>query len=588
MADNEPRGKKSASDLTCDVLVIGSGAGGLSTAVTARKHGADVLVVEKEPYFGGTTAFSGGIMWIPGNPWDKQDGKPDTRDAMRTYMRHEAGNHYKEDLVEAFFDNGPRMLEFFSNNTELQFVPYNYPDYHPDAPGGVPNGRSVSAAPYDARRLGPELPRLRPPLRTITFIGMMFNSASQDIKHFFNITRSVKSALYVTKRLAAHMTELARYRRGIGLTSGNALAAALAKSAFNLGIPIWTESPVRELIVENGAVKGAMVETKDGRRRVSARRGVVLACGGFPRDAQRVARLYPHVKRGGEQVTPAPPGNTGDGIRMAEAVGAQFEEGYPNAAAWIPVSKVPLPAGETGVFPHLVDRYKPGFIAVNRHGRRFCNEADSYHDVGVAMQRTCEGDRETAVWLLCDHKTIRKFGMGFAKPGPMPLQLYTRTGYLLKGRTLRDLANLAGIDGAGLEETVRQFNVGAERGEDPEFGRGSTAFNRYLGDPDHKPNPCVAPIKHAPFYAVKLFMGDLGTFDGLKTDSSARVLRAPGEPIPGLYAVGNDMASVMGGNYPGAGITLGPMVTFGYIAGRHVAGVNTDACTEAAQVAPAA
>ena len=467
MADNEPRGKKSASDLTCDVLVIGSGAGGLSTAVTARKHGADVLVVEKEPYFGGTTAFSGGIMWIPGNPWDKQDGKPDTRDAMRTYMRHEAGNHYKEDLVEAFFDNGPRMLEFFSNNTELQFVPYNYPDYHPDAPGGVPNGRSVSAAPYDARRLGPELPRLRPPLRTITFIGMMFNSASQDIKHFFNITRSVKSALYVTKRLAAHMTELARYRRGIGLTSGNALAAALAKSAFNLGIPIWTESPVRRADRGERGREGG-----DGRDE-----RWTSACLGPPRGRARVRRFPAGCAARGQAVSACEArGRAGD-------PGAAWQHGgrHPHGRGGRrPVRgrlsergrldsrlQVPLPAGETGVFPHLVDRYKPGFIAVNWHGRRFCNEANSYHDVGVAMQRTCEGDRETAVWLLCDHKTIRKYGMGFAKPGPMPLQLYTRTGYLLKGRTLRDLANLAGIDGAGLEETVRQFNVGAERGEDP-------------------------------------------------------------------------------------------------------------------------
>jgi succinate dehydrogenase/fumarate reductase flavoprotein subunit len=242
------------------------------------------------------------------------------------------------------------------------------------------------------------------------------------------------------------------------------------------------------------------------------------------------------------------------------------------------------------VFPHLVDRYKPGFIMVTRRGRRFCNEANSYHDVGAAMQRACEGETDTAAWLICDHKTIRKYGIGFAKPAPMPLLPYLRSGYLLRGHSLRELAEKAGIDPAALERTVQRFNEGAERGEDPEFGRGSTAFNRYLGDPSHQPNPCVGPIKQGPFYAVKLVMGDLGTFGGIRTDGCARVLGASGDPVPGLYAVGNDMASMMGGNYPGAGITLGPGMTFGYIAGRHIAGQLQDGATPAhsAPVASAA
>ena len=315
----------------------------------------------------------------------------------------------------------------------------------------------------------------------------------------------------------------------------------------------------------------------EGGEDIRARRGVILACGGFARETERVAKLYPHLRRGGEHASPVPPGNTGDGIRMAERLGAGFEDRYPNAAAWIPVSRVPYGNGETGVFPHLVDRYKPGFIMVARHGRRFCNEANSYHDVGEAMQRACEGEAETAAWLICDRRTIRKYGMGFAKPAPMPLLPYLRSGYLLHGRTLRALAEKAGIAPAALEDTVRRFNGGAERGEDPEFGRGSTAFNRHLGDAEHGPNPNVGPIGQGPYYAVKLVMGDLGTFGGIGTDARARVLGASGEPIPGLYAVGNDMASMMGGNYPGAGITLGPAMTFGYIAGRHVAGRLQDA-----------
>lgn len=559
--------------LVCDVLVIGSGAGGLSTAITARKHGLDVVVVEKEEHFGGTTAFSGGVLWIPGNPHAAAQGIKDTREAARLYLKTETGNFYREDAIESFLDNGPRMIAFFERETEVKFVASAYPDYHPNLPGGVDIGRSVVAAPFDARRLGQEINRLKPPLKTITFIGMMFNSSNNELKHFFNATRSFTSAVYVAKRLANHMKDLLLYRRGVQVTSGNALAARLAKSALDLGIPIRTGTPAEKLLLENKVVKGAIVRGPEGAQRIEARRGVVLACGGFPHDEARLAGIYPHRRRGGEHVSPTPEGNTGDGIRLAEAAGGQFEARFPDAAAWMPVSKVPLGNGRFGVFPHLVDRYKPGVIAVNRHGRRFTNEANSYHDVGAAMIADSERERETVAWLVCDHATIRKYGLGFAKPAPVPLSLYTRSGYLLKGRTLSELARAAGIDAATLEETVRTYNVGAEQGVDREFQRGSTAFNRYLGDPDHTPNPTVAPLRKGPFYAVKIFMGDLGTFDGLTTDPLGRVLGTGDEPISGLYAVGNDAASIMGGNYPGAGITLGPIMTSGYVTGRHLAGI---------------
>jgi len=565
--------KKSHTDVSCDVLVIGSGAGGLSTAITARKNGLDVLVVEKEPHFGGTTAFSGGVLWVPGNHHAKQRGLKDTPEAARTYLRNEAGNFFPDEAVAAFLDNGPRMLEFFERETEVKFLPTDYPDYHPTMEGGVEVGRSVVAAPYDIRNLGADIGRLRPPLETITFIGMMFNSSNNELKHFFNATKSLTSALYVGKRLARHIVELARYRRGVQVTSGNALVARLAKSALDLGIPIRTETAARDLWVENGQVKGMFVEGPDGDVRIAARRGVVLACGGFPHDRLRVSKLYPHATKGREHSSPTPSGNTGDGIRMAEQVGAGFEERYPNAAAWMPVSKVPLGGGRTGLFPHLVDRYKPGVIAVTRHGRRFVNEANSYHDVGVAMIQACEDEAETAAWLICDHATIRKYGLGYVKPAPVPLRTFITSGYLKRGDSLSALAAAAGIDPAGLNATIDAFNRGAEHGADPEFGRGTTAFNRYLGDPGHTPNPNVGPIRKGPFYAVKMVMGDLGTFDGLTTDTVGRVLGQDAEPIPGLYAVGNDRASIMGGNYPGAGITLGPIMTFGFITGRHLAGV---------------
>ncbi len=287
------------------------------------------------------------------------------------------------------------------------------------------------------------------------------------------------------------------------------------------------------------------------------------------RDGSRKA--YPHVARGGEHFSPTPEDNTGDGIRLAEDAGAAMEIRFPAAAAWMPVSKVPNGDGSFGAFPHLLDRYKPGIIGVLRNGRRFCNESESYHDVGAAMIEACAGERETACWLIADAATIGKYGLGYAKPAPLPLGPHVRSGYLKKGATLAELAKEAGIDAAGLEATVAEYNRGAVQGRDDQFHRGETAFNRYLADPEHKPNPCVAPVGRGPYYALKLVMGDLGTFDGLKTTVEGQVLDAGERPIPGLYAVGNDRASIMGGNYPGAGITLGPIMTFGFITGRHLA-----------------
>jgi succinate dehydrogenase/fumarate reductase flavoprotein subunit len=560
-----------SSDVACDLLVIGSGAGGLSTAITAMKQGLDVIVVEKEAFFGGTTAFSGGVLWIPGNRHAKDAGIADDLEAARTYMRHETGAQYDANAVEAFLDAGPRMVDFFERETDVKFLPTLYPDYHPDAPGGVDVGRSIVAAPFDATALGADLARLRPPLKTITFIGMMFNSSSADLKHFFNATKSVASAWYVAKRLASHLKELALYRRGVQVTSGNALAARLAKSALDLGIPIHTNTGAKELIVEKGRVCGAIVSGAQGEMRITARRAVVLACGGFSHDIARIAAAYPHLQRGGEHVSPVPPGNTGDGAKMAEGVGGRVPIRYPQPAAWMPVSRVPLKDGRFGVFPHLLDRYKPGIIGVTRNGRRFTNEANSYHDVGAAMIDACKNERETAMWLVCDHATIRKYGLGFAKPAPLPLRAHLRSGYLVKGRTLAELARHAGIDDAALEATVREYNAGAQRNEDAQFGRGTTSFNRYLGDASHTPNPCVAPIGNGPYYALKVVMGDLGTFDGIATNTAGQVLKGD-DPVPGLYAVGNDRASIMGGNYPGAGITLGPIMTFGYLTALHIAG----------------
>lgn len=558
-------------DFECDLLVVGSGAAGLATAITAKKRGLDVVVIEKEPVFGGTTALSGGVLWIPMGPHGRKQNPADTREAVRTYMMQETGAFYDEAAVEAFLDNGPKMVEFFERETAMKFIPTMYPDYHPDVAGGAPIGRSILAEAYDIRGLGKDMARLKPPLKTITFIGMMFNSSNADLKHFFQVTKSLTSFIYVAKRLANHLKEMALYRRAINVTSGNALAARLAKSALDLGIPILTSSPAREVIMDQGRAVGARIASAEGDYRITARQGVVLACGGFPQDIQRIAKAYPHLQRGGEHLSPTPLGNTGDGTRMAEALGGVVDIRFKDTSAWMPVSKVPYGKGEFGVFPHLLDRYKPGIIGVLRSGKRFTNESNSYHDVGAALTRACAGQKDTAMWLLCDKATIGKYGLGYAKPAPMPLGGLIRNGYLIKGDTLAALAKNAGIDAAGLEATVRDYNVGAVKGEDPEFGRGRTAFNRYLADPGNQPNPCVAPIQRGPYYAVKVVMGDLGTFDGIQTSVVGEVLKRDGTPIDGLYAVGNDRASIMGGNYPGAGITHGPNMTFGYITAHHIA-----------------
>jgi succinate dehydrogenase/fumarate reductase flavoprotein subunit len=284
--------------------------------------------------------------------------------------------------------------------------------------------------------------------------------------------------------------------------------------------------------------------------------------------------MFPHAPTGVEHWSPAPPGNTGDGLRLGEAVGARVEDTLPNAAAWSVVSCIPYADGRTGIFPHFVDRAKPGFIAVTHQGVRFVNEANSYHDFVPAMVRACRGAGEAAAFLVCDHRAIRRYGIGFVKPAPLPLGPHLRSGYLLRGDSPKRLAETAGIDPTAFVRTVEEFNRTAREGRDSEFGRGSTAYNRCYGDPRHGPNPCVAPLETAPFYAVKVVPGDLGTFAGLRTDRSARVLNSADLPIPGLYAVGNDMATVFGGAYPGGGTTLGPAMTFGYIAGRHVAGIE--------------
>lgn len=561
--------------VTCDVLVIGSGAGGLAAAVTAGKLGLDTIVAEKDAWFGGTTALSGGWLWIPCNPLAVRAGVQDSLDQVRTYLRHEVGERYDEERIEAFLQNGPVMVEFFHTQTDVEFaLGSTYPDYHPDAPGGLPGGRAIYAEPYDGLLLGDRLAQLRPQVREMTLFGLKVGSGP-DFSHFFKARRSPRSALYVAGRIAAHLRDVVMHGRDVRLMSGNALIGRLATSAFKSNVPIWVSSPVTGLVVENGRVAGATARRPTGEVKIIARRGVVCAAGGFPHDPDRRHRLYPHQPDATSHYSLAAPGDTGDGLRMAEAAGAVVEERCSNPAAWMPVSRVPRADGTFGTYPHSFDRTKPGTIAVTSRGKRFANESDSYHDVVEAMLRVLVKDRGTAFFLVCDDRFIKRYGLGMAKPFPIPLGPYLRSGYLQRANTIAELAARAGIDAATLAATLERFNQFARQGEDPDFGRGRNAYNRYQGDEDHHPNPCLAPIDKPPYYCVSILPGDLGTFAGLRTNGHGQVLARDGSTIPGLYAAGTDMASIFGGSYPGPGTTLGPAMTFGFICARHMAGVTS-------------
>ena len=534
----------------CDVLVAGSGAGGLAAAVTAARLGLNVVVAEKEAYFGGTTALSGGWLWVPNHPLQKSIGVSDSIEAAATYLLHEAGEHFDAERVDAFLRHAPQMVDFFMRETAVRFdASATFPDYHPAAPGGLAGGRSIVASAFDGRQLGEHLAKLRPPLAQLTVFGIMIGSGV-ELMHFMRWSKSLRSAAFVARRLLGHGTARLVHGRGVRLTNGNALAGRLLKSALDAGVTLLANAPVSDL---------SLNAAKVGGHPVRARKGLVLACGGFPRDAARTARLFPHR----EHHSPAPAGNTGDGLRLAEAAGALIDESLPNAAAWVPVSQVP----GLGVFPHFIDRAKPGVIAVTRHGLRFVNEGNSYHDFVQALLRA----GETCAWLITDHRALRAYGLGFVKPRPMPLAPHLKSGYLLRADTPEELAAKAGIDARTFAAALGKYNDAAKSGSDPDFRKGENAYNRFYGDPDIRPNPCVAPIVEAPLYAVKVVIGDLGTYAGIVTNGNAQVLDRDRKPIPGLYAVGNDALSIMGGAYPGPGITLGPAMTFGWLAGRHMA-----------------
>lgn len=405
-----------SGQMNVDVLVVGSGAAGLSAAVTAAIGGASVLVAEKESVIGGTSAWSGGWLWIPHNPLAREEGIKEEPNAPLVYLQHEMNGEPADARLLAYLRHGPEMIDFFRRHTAVQFLSGSkMPDFH-HSPGSAAGGRSVTAQPFDGRLLGDWLHRLRPPLETISLAGMGI-AGGTDMAHFFNATRSPRSALYASRRLLRHGWQRLRAGRGQHLVNGNALVARLLRSALDAGVTFQLNAPVERLLASGNGVKGAILRSDDGRIEVRAG-AVILACGGFPHDRQRLAENVPHAASGYGHFSAAPPGNQGEGIRLGETVGGQFDTTLRHAMAWAPVSRVTQASGLQLVFPHLVERAKPGFIAVLPNGKRFTNEADSYHDfIAALLEATPPGEAPQA-WLIGDSRALRRYGLGHARPFP--------------------------------------------------------------------------------------------------------------------------------------------------------------------------
>ncbi|WP_051218532.1 FAD-dependent oxidoreductase [Nocardioides insulae] len=560
---------------TFDVVVIGSGAGGLSAATAAAHGGARVLVVEKAETCGGATAWSGGWMWTPRHRFARAAGVHESIEEPKTYLRHRLGEEYDEQRVDAYLRGAPEMVDFFEEQTALRFVPgAAVADIHGDTPGAAQGHRQVAPKPVRLTSLGPDVARLlRRQMYETSFLGMGI-MAGPDLQSFLHATRSPRAFLHCAVRVTRHLFDLVRHRRGQSLVNGTALIGRLLRSALDAGVEIRVNTAAVALVTgDGGRVDGVRLQGPQDAYTVRAATGVVLATGGFSHDQDLRRELFPRTPTGREHWTLPPAGTTtGDGLRLAESAGGRLDRSGASVAAYCPVSLVPYPNGRTGVFPHILDRGKPGVIGVLSTGRRFVNEANGYHDYTRAMLAEAPEGEEVCSWLIADRTYLKYFPLGMAKPFPVPTYPYLRSGYLKKGDTVRDLANRCGIDPDGLEATIAEFNLHARRGEDPEFGRGRTTFNQGSGDGDNPwPNPSLAPLEQGPFYAVKVVPGSFGTFAGVLTDADSRVLDAENRPVPGLSAVGVDQSNVLGGHYPSGGINIGPAMTFGYRTGRRLA-----------------
>jgi succinate dehydrogenase/fumarate reductase flavoprotein subunit len=557
-----------------DVVVIGAGAGGMTAAAVAAAEGLSVLVIEKTEFVGGTTAWSGGMVWIPVNAAMKQAGLPDSPSGAASYLASTVPESENGDLRETFLARGPEAVEYLAANTEVRLQSVKvYPDYYPEKPGATAGGRVLEPVSFDGARLGVNFGRLRPPLPEFTlFGGMMVNRL--DIPHLRKFGRSFRSTLRALRLVSQYAWQRLGAPRGTTLHLGNALAARLYASLLARNVELLFGATVEHLLIKGDAIRGVQVADSSGTRRIVARKGVVLATGGFSHDKSLRERFFPAAAG---SVSATSPAGSGDGLRIAIAAGASMGTVVASPAYWVPASRFQRADGSQGVFPHTVtDRSKPGVIAVNASGKRFVNEALSYHEFVLAMLRDGNDAAGRPFYLICDRHFLWKYGLGRIQPFTRRIKRYVKSGELVEAASIDALADLIGVEKSALSSTVDKYNAHARIGLDPEFGRGTNIYQRHLGDPSHSPNPCVAPIEQAPFYALRIHPADLGTAIGLRTDCHARVLSKNGSVITGLYACGNDMGSIMNGNYPGPGITLGPALTFGYIAGRHLAETSSE------------
>jgi len=532
--------------------------------LVAAKLGLKVLVVEKTGSIGGTSAYSGGGCWIPNNHRLADIGATDSREAAVKYLRAVLGSLYEEGRINAYLDSGPDVIRFIERSTELRFMNIGIPDYYPNVEG-LAVGRTLMPQVYDGKSLGKYLRQVRDPLPGFKiFRTMQVDPVHiETLKNTFN---SPQAFLYTVKRFLSHFYDVITLGKGSRMAMGNALIGAMLRSALDAGLEIWCSSPARRIITEKGRVSGVVVNRNGVDLDVPATFAVVLASGGFGANVELRAAYTPMPDA---HISVAPSGNVGDGLTLGQEAGGTLGDSNPDNGTMVPVSELFDKLGNVFCrYPHFgSDRCKPGSIVIDGGGRRFTDESAPYLAFVQAMHR----QRVATAFLVADHKFLRKWGMGLALPAPMPFRSLVRAGYLIEASTLDALARKIGVDPIIFQETVTRFNNNAARGIDPDFGRGENVVDLHMGDPTHSPNPNLAPLEVAPFYAVKMHPGDVGTVYGLKTTADAEVLRKDGTIVKGLYAVGLDQNSVMRGTYPGGGCTIGPALTFGYRAARHIA-----------------
>ena len=567
-------------DEQVDLLVLGTGAGGLSAAVTGAHEGLSVLVLEKTEFLGGTTAYSAGTCWIPDNHFQRAAGVTDDAQVAAGYLDRLVGDRAPREVRESYLRNGSAAVAWFDRIGVRFWHSRTVVDYHPEIEGASLGGRALEPQTFDGRLLGREnFGRVRPPVPEFALFGGTMMVRRAEVNQLLTLLQGSPKAAPLALRLGARWArDRLTWRRGTRLAMGNALVANLFHRLLERDGRVWFHATATRLETgTDGRVVGAVVAYQGRELRVRARRGVVLAGGGFSASPRWRAEHLPHPT---PQYTRAAEGSTGDTLSLGQSVGGSLSAPQDDNAFWFPSSVARRADGSAAVFPHIWDRSKPGIVAVGSDGRRFVDESVSYHRFVRAMYAS----GTVPAWLIIDSRSLRRYGLGMIRPR-LPkayLRRYLRNGYLHAAPTVRELAARIGVDAAGLERTVTENNRAAAIGVDPEFGKGTSPFGRQYGDPGHRPNPCLGPIEAAPFYAIAVLPTPLGTALGLRTNGDAQVLDAGGDPIPGLYACGNDAASMSAAEYPGAGCQVGGGLTFGWVAARHAA-----APTAAAPTAPA-